>query len=425
MKKIVLIGIFFCLVFILIFHYVIVYSPHLTTKSALRTNVLWAIRSIDTMKTSRDIARDELSNKAFDTEIQKELEIIKNTGANYVAIDTPYDNEFLPYLTRWVNLARATGLHVWFRGNWSGWEGWFNYPKNITRAEHILKTEEFIVNHPELFKIGDSFTACPECEYGGPGNPLVTRDIEGYKNFLIDEKNAVDKAFKKIGINVYTNWNSINPDVAKEEFDSNISQTLNNQISLDYYFNNNQVYEKGISYFIDKFPDIKIFMSEFGAPIPDINGNMTENEQAEFIDSVFKKFYENNTRVIGINYWVIKGGTTALLNDDDSKRQALDVITNYFSPSVIQGKITDDFNKPLANTVVTAGFLKTKTDINGEYSFTVPKNQKYVVSAGGGSYSYKEREISQSGQAVNYDFVVSPLKPDFWYRIRLFIKNLR
>lgn len=90
---------------------------------------LWPVRSIDTMKTSRDKARAELNNPDFDTQIEKELTLIKEIGANYVAIDTPYDKEFLPFLKRWISLARKMGLKVWFRGNWSNWEGWFEYEK--------------------------------------------------------------------------------------------------------------------------------------------------------------------------------------------------------------------------------------------------------------------------------------------------------
>ncbi|MEK7522855.1 MAG: hypothetical protein AAB569_04695, partial [Patescibacteria group bacterium] len=123
---------------------------------------LWSIRSIDTMKTSRDKARVRLYDLNFDKEINKELQAIKNMGANYVAIDTPYDDEFLPYLTRWIKLARKTELKVWFRGNWSNWEGWFDYPKNLTPERHQAKTAEFIETHPDFFKDGDIFDPCPE-----------------------------------------------------------------------------------------------------------------------------------------------------------------------------------------------------------------------------------------------------------------------
>ena len=72
-------------------------------------------------------------------------------------------------------VVRKHGLSVWFRGNFSGWEEWFGYPK-IKAYEHINKTRNFIINNPELFADGDIFTSCPECENGGPGDPRDTNN---------------------------------------------------------------------------------------------------------------------------------------------------------------------------------------------------------------------------------------------------------
>ncbi|MDP3888564.1 MAG: hypothetical protein Q8Q24_00825, partial [bacterium] len=92
-------------------------------------------KSIDTMKYSRDIAREKLNDPSFDKVIDTQVKNIADTGATHVAIATPYDEEFLPILKRWVSSARKYNLKVWFRGNWSGWEGWFDYPK-IDRSTH-------------------------------------------------------------------------------------------------------------------------------------------------------------------------------------------------------------------------------------------------------------------------------------------------
>jgi hypothetical protein len=92
---------------------------------------IWEVRSVDTMKTSRDLAREKLHDISYDQIIVRDLKLIKDLGANYVAIDTPYDEEFIPYLTRWVKHAREQGLKVWFRGNFGG-GGWFGYQKHDT-----------------------------------------------------------------------------------------------------------------------------------------------------------------------------------------------------------------------------------------------------------------------------------------------------
>jgi hypothetical protein len=38
---------------------------------------LWSFQSIDTMKYSRDLAREKLGDKSFDLEIKKQLKMIK------------------------------------------------------------------------------------------------------------------------------------------------------------------------------------------------------------------------------------------------------------------------------------------------------------------------------------------------------------
>src|SRR3989344_4870027 len=122
----------------------------------------WEIQSIDTMKYSRDLAREKLQDRSFLVTIDSQVKKIAETGATHVAIGTPYDEEFIPYLKAWVDSARRYNLKVWFRGNFSGWEEWFNYPK-IGRAEHLLKLASFISKNPHLFGDGDLFTTCPEC----------------------------------------------------------------------------------------------------------------------------------------------------------------------------------------------------------------------------------------------------------------------
>src|SRR5258708_6337361 len=89
----------------------------------------WPVQSIDTMKYSRDTAGQMLTKPEFDATINSQVSEIAQTGATHIAIATPYDEMFIPFLKRWVKSARAHGLKVWFRGNFSGWEGWYNFPK--------------------------------------------------------------------------------------------------------------------------------------------------------------------------------------------------------------------------------------------------------------------------------------------------------
>src|SRR5581483_10587790 len=130
--------------------------------------------------------------------------------------------------------ARHHNLHVWFRGNFSGWEGWFNYP-SINRATHQEKIAGFITAHPDLFADGDIFTACPECENGGPGDPRQTGDVAGFRQFLIDEYRATQEAFASINKKVQSNYDSMNYDVAMLVMDKETTAALGGIVVIDHY----------------------------------------------------------------------------------------------------------------------------------------------------------------------------------------------
>jgi hypothetical protein len=174
----------------------------------------WQFRAVDTMKYSRDVAGEKLNDPSYDQEIETEVRNIAATGATHVAIATPYDDEFVPFLKRWVESARRHHLKVWFRGNWSNWEGWFGRERKMTFDEHTRKTVEFIKKHPELFENGDAFTGCPECENGAQGDPRMTGKVDEYRKFLIDQHVESEKAFREIGKTVNTSLMSMNKDVA-------------------------------------------------------------------------------------------------------------------------------------------------------------------------------------------------------------------
>ena len=184
----------------------------------------WDIRSIDTMKYSRDQAFSKLNDPKFDQEIETQVANIKSTGANYIAIGTPYDAQFLPFLKRWVSEARKNDLHIWFRGNFSSWEGWFGYKKGMSLAQHTQKSILFIKNNPDLFENGDIFSSCPECENGAIGDPRTTRKVVEYRSFIISETAQTTLAFEQIKKDVSTNFWSMNGDVANLIMDKSTSQ---------------------------------------------------------------------------------------------------------------------------------------------------------------------------------------------------------
>lgn len=292
------------------------------------TTAAWRIRAVDTMKESRDLAREKSGDASYDRHIDAQMAAIAATGATHVAIATPYDPEFVPFLRRWVAAARAHDLHVWFRGNMAGWEGWFGYDR-ITSTQHTALVTAFIHDNPDLFHDGDAFSACPECENGGPGDPRTTRDVDGYRAFLVSEHDAVAAAFTAIGRNIRTDLWPMNADVARLVMDSTTTAALGGTVTLDHYVTDPQRLAADVAA-IAAASRGRVVLGEFGAPIPDLHGNMTPDQQHTWLAAALTALRDVPT-LDGVSYWTATGGTTALWNDDLTPRPAVAALTAAYA----------------------------------------------------------------------------------------------
>jgi hypothetical protein len=340
---------------------------------------IWEIQSIDTMKFSRDIAREKLRDTSFEKEIETQVSNIAKTGVTHIAISTPYDDEFVSFLRSWVKAARKNNIKVWFRGNLSGWEGWFGYAK-ITREEHTAKIAEFIRKYPELFEDGDMLSSCPECENGGPGDPRMTGDVKEYRAFLINEYKATQQAFKEIGKKVNTSTFSMNGDVARLVMDEDTTRNLGGVVTIDHYVKTVDKLIADIDSLAQQSKG-KILLGEFGAPIPDIHGNFSDEEQEAWIKQALDRISRDHN-VIGINYWVNKGSSTEIWDDTNTPKKAVSVIQKYFTPTkrtlVVKNELGNFINEP---SVVTSRGTFTG-NLFGKVEFVShPEDQKILVSA--------------------------------------------
>lgn len=288
----------------------------------------WQIRSIDTMKYSRDLARVKLDDSLFDAIINQQMAAIAATGANYVAIDTPYDEEFLPILRRWVLAARSHNLHIWFRGNLSGWEQWFGYPK-IDPLTHTKMIQSFITAHSDLFADGDIFTSCPECENGWHLNTSDPYDVSIYRKFLISEYLTTKVAFQSIRRNVIANFYSMNKNVADAVMDAATINALDGVIVIDHYVASPIQLGRDVSD-MAKRTHASIVLGEFGAPIPDLNGDMSDAQQAQWVDQVLAEL-SKTPQLIGLNYWVNTGGSTGLWTEGGTQKPAVGRLSAYYT----------------------------------------------------------------------------------------------
>ncbi len=360
-------------------------------------------QAIDTMKYSRDLSREKLNDSTFDKTIEEQVKNIAQTGATHIAIATPYDEEFLPMLRRWVEISRNHNLKVWFRGNWSGWEGWFEYPK-ITREEHLSKTEEFIVKNADIFEDGDAFSSCPECENGGDGDPRQTGDTEGYRRFLIDEYDLMNASFEKIDKKVQTNLFSMNGDVAKMIMDKSTTTALGGVVTIDHYVDTPEKLIEDVDFLAQKSGG-KVILGEFGAPIPDIHGEMSEKQQAEWIDKLLGGL-QGNKALVGASYWLNVGGSTEIWKENGKPKEAVETLSKYYKVNVVYGSIYNEIGELIEGVSVEYGNQKIITNNDGYYELKFVGDQRdtYLkVSAPG--YFSQEIKLKEGANALDIDLI--------------------
>lgn len=384
------------------------------------TTSFWEIQSIDTMKYSRDLAQEKLGDASFDSTIEEQITRIRNTGATHVAIGTPYDEEFVPFMKRWVAVARKNNLKVWYRGNLSGWEGWFKYPK-ITRGEHTERIVNFIYSNKDLFEDGDIFTSCTECENGGPGDPRFNGDVEGHRSFLIQEYALVKKAFNAIDKQVIANYYSMNGDVARLVMNKATTSALDGIVAIDHYVASPDSLALDIREIAGESGG-RVVLSEFGAPVPDIHGEMTQDEQAAWLDRALVQLSEIES-LVGLNYWVSVGGSTELWNEVGVAQKAVEVLHRYYEPPVLRGVVENAFGEPVGGATVRLGKHVRTTDESG--TFAIP----FVVSGA-------EAEVVVSAQGVKAKlykvkdnmnvvvFILDDISPGAFTKIQNYIKDI-
>jgi hypothetical protein len=416
----VLVGIMLVIVFGLAgVFYLVRHIVPATTVYTTSHVTFWSVQSIDTAKYSRDRAREKLGDLSFDAIIDTQVRNIASTGATHISINTPYDAEFLPYLKRWVSAARRHGLKVWFRGNWSGWEGWFNYPR-IDRATHIARTKQFILDNPKLFEDGDIFTPCPECENGGPGDPRHNNDVAGHRAFLIQEYTATKDAFGSIGKNVLSNYDSMNGDVARLVMDSETTRALGGIVTIDHYVNTPARLARDVAE-IAKASGGRVVLGEFGVPIPDIQGSLTAAQQASWVESALGELAKVPD-LIGVNYWVNVGGSTEIWNSQNIARPAVGVISNFYNPRRAYGFVKDELDRPIEGAHVIGEFRSAVADAYGYFELPYyPKaNSEIRFSAPG----FGDATKNISGSDVQFEITLVKTNKGILDRFLEFIRSL-
>ncbi len=397
-----------------------------STQIVERKQQFWNFQCIDTMKYSRDQARGLAASSNLKNVIDTELNLIVDSGATCVSLGTPYDEEFVPYLSAWVQAARARNLKVWFRGNMSGWEGWFGYKKFLDYSQHNEGVRSLITKHPELFKEGDIFTPAPEPENGMIGDPRFSEvSKEKFFEFLPSSYDNCQKSFLEIKVEVSCGYFSFNGDIASQVVTKDLLVKIGDVLVIDHYVKTAERLSADIKALHDKFGG-SIVLGEFGGPIPGIHGEMTEEQQANYIDEVMAGLYAQKDILLGMNYWVLNGGSTSLVNESDmSPRAAYKSLRSYFAPAQVSGVVTDVFGNPVKGVRLVSDEYNAETETNllGEYTLILPAKKAKVRLEDDNWSNDKVNELTlESNRRTVVNYTVEPKHPSLKYRFMKWIK---
>jgi hypothetical protein len=392
---------------------------------AVNPSSVWAadrffqMQAVDTMKLSRDGAR----NGGVVNSIPAIVEKLAALSPTHIAIATPYDKEFDTVREKWIGNIHDRNIKVWFRGNFSSWEKWFDYPAFTNPYDHIAKTYAFITSHPREFADGDIFTPAPEPENGGFGDPRHGNDIKiKFFDFLVKSQASCEKAFAAIHKNVTCGYFSTNGDVA-ELFPTDVVKKLGNVIVIDHYVRTPQeLVDKAVH--LHEKTGAQIILGEYGAPIPDLHGELTQKQQAQLIRDNLKELVAHTDIIKGINYWTAVGGSTSLYSDAYEPRLAASTLEEYFSPIVVTGQVSDENKLPLEGVQVRAGNLPgVQTNTDGSY--------KVLATADFSKIEYSRQDmqtqkftIDTTQKTAQKNIVMIPQEKNLWYYLKQLMRNI-
>jgi len=391
------------------------------------SDTLWKYQCVDTVKYSRDAAREWGDRSDAAGLVNEQVRAIKKTGANCISIGTPYDEEFVPFLSLWVDAARQENLHVWFRGNMSSWEGWFGYPLYTSPLEHHADIYAFITAHPELFRKGDIFTPAPEAENGMLRNVWESEaKKEAFRNFLVGSYENCQKAMKRAGGRATCGYFSVNGDVAKSILTKEVVQKTGNVLVIDHYVKSAERLVADAEYLYEKY-GAPVVLGEFGAPIPDIHGPLSETRQAQVVEEILAQVYQKRSFIEGLNYWTLLGGSTSLLNADGSEREVFKTIQKYYKPFMVEGVVTDTRGAELSGIRISidGGRESIESDRNGNYQILTPGDTiEFTINAD----AYVPVSASFTGNEERrkyHDIVLEPKDPSLFYRFMLWLNSAK
>jgi hypothetical protein len=292
----------------------------------------------------------------------------------------------------------------------------------MTQTEHIQKTRDFILAHPDLFADGDIFSSCPECENGGPGDPRLNGDVAGHRKFLRDEYAVVKNAFGTIGKKVRANYFSMNGDVARLIMDKETTRGLDGLVVIDHYVATPEKLVKDVQD-IAATSGGRVVLGEWGVPIPDINGRMTEVERADWMKKALTGLESLGDKLGGMNYWLAVGGFTELWPQGSETSEVSRVLQKFYQPQVVYGRVSDEFGRPLSGAHISINGRAVKNvRSDGYFEEWLPEEVFTIIVAADG---YETAQLENPDISRQLNIILVKQDKGIFFRLLLWLEKLK
>jgi len=312
--------------------------PSPTPTPTVVPNVGWSIKSVSSMKETKD----RICNQRSSDFVYKWVARAKELGANYVAVETPYDSppcaDALSYTKLWVQAVRESGMSVWHRHMPLAFEAIYDTPKS-TDTDYLSQIENYITSNASLFASGDIFTPIAEPQNGGiQGVTYCDKGTcqfdskEDFNTWLRDAIDVSNSAFATIalggkvktgyyGFDGFVAWGHNNPDWDGILEDATIAKMGN--ITIDHYPQAvGTSMDADLAELTTRYPNTPIVIGEWGT--------INSGEREMLVRNTMQTFRKYK-QIIGVNYWHLGvGGHEGVINDDLSVNEHYDDVQYFY-----------------------------------------------------------------------------------------------
>ncbi len=305
-------------------------APQITNAACSIVN----LKSVDAMKYTKDTVAGQQSDAA----IGSIVDALALTGATHIAVSIPMDatTDYVygrnpsprtaeAFTQSWASAIHQRGLHIIWRGTWSGIEGIYNFPKLVGTKRFLAgttasaptdgqstwlgKTYQYIVSHPTYFAQGDIWAPMPERTEGIFQDQTSFLPYSGvgiqanYANFFNGLKTVSDLAFARIGTAVTTGMTANNfTEVRSGWLPQSIFDTAGVTV-VDYYgiAHTPQEMDADLRYIYSQHKK-PVFLQEWGDYW---DSSMVQPVRTAYLQSMYAEMQRliSDGVLAGFNYW--------------------------------------------------------------------------------------------------------------------------